>query len=413
MPRHNRGRSETTKRIMSGVMVLALLALPQLSRAAEIALDERACGSSRSLSLGDWLEVNLPGNPTTGYAWDVITVPSLLQKQQEPAHRSDSQRIGAGGITSFVFRVAAVGEGTLELAYRRPWEKNASPLRTCRIRLSSAETQGIQPAGKQIGQDSSPTPVKAQAATEGDKNNTPMAALAKKIENPIAHHITVPIKTDLDFGIGPERATRVTTAVKPGIPFSLNDEWALLVRTTVPFIYAEGTVRGARDTTGIGDITQSFYLTPATVIDHGWIWGLGPIFNYPTATDDALGRKKFSLGPTAALVRQAGPWIYGAVAAHLWSAESTDRRADVNASTVEPFVAYITKRAMSFGVNSLSRYDWRANQWSVPLNVSVGQALRICKQPVQFSLGGTYYAEKPAGGPDWGLSFTVTFLFSK
>lgn len=260
---------------------------------------------------------------------------------------------------------------------------------------------------------SSPAPVKAHASPQGDKNDPRTAALARNIENPLTRHITVPIQTNLDFGIGPERATRLTTAVKPGIPFSLNDEWALLVRTTVPFIHAEGTVRAARDTTGMGDITQSFYLTPATVLDHGWLWGLGPIFNYPTATDDVLGRKKFSLGPTAALVRQAGPWIYGAVAAHLWSAESTDRRADVNASTVNPFVAYITRTATSFGANTLSRYDWRANQWSVPLNVSVGQVLRIGKQPLQFSLGGTYYAEKPAGGPDWGLSFTVTFLFSK
>jgi len=134
-------------------MVLALLVLPQLSGATEITLDEKACGSSRSLSVGDLLEVRLPGNPTTGYAWDVITLPPLLQKQKEPAHRSDSQRIGAGGITSFVFRVAVVGEGTLDLAYRRHWEKDTSPLKTCRIRLCSAQTQGIQPAGKQIGQD--------------------------------------------------------------------------------------------------------------------------------------------------------------------------------------------------------------------------------------------------------------------
>jgi hypothetical protein len=32
---------------------------------------------------------------------------------------------------------------------------------------------------------------------------------------------------------------------------------------------------------------------------------------------------------------------------------------------------------------------------------------------VQFSLGAKYYAEKPDGGPDWGLRFTVTLLFPK
>lgn len=258
-----------------------------------------------------------------------------------------------------------------------------------------------------------PAPIKGQTQRYKDSTNAQAVELAKKLENPLAIHITLPIQTNLDFGIGPKHATLVTTAIKPSIPFSINDKYALLVRTTVPFIYAEGTVRGAPDTTGMGDIVQSFYLTPAIVSNHGLIWGLGPIFNYPTATEAALGRKKFSLGPTAAILRHAGPWTYGVVAVHLWSAENTDRRANVNASTIEPFAAYTTRTATSFAMNSISRYDWRANQWVVPLNASVSQILRIGKQPVQFLLGGTYYAEKPAGGPDWGLNFTVTFLFPK
>jgi hypothetical protein len=49
----------------------------------------------------------------------------------------------------------------------------------------------------------------------------------------------------------------------------------------------------------------------------------------------------------------------------------------------------------------------------VPANLIVSQLLKIGKQPVQFSLGGRYYAEKPDGGPDWGLRFVVTFLFPK
>jgi hypothetical protein len=28
-------------------------------------------------------------------------------------------------------------------------------------------------------------------------------------------------------------------------------------------------------------------------------------------------------------------------------------------------------------------------------------------------LGYRYYVEKPDGGPDWGLRFTITFLFPK
>ena len=49
----------------------------------------------------------------------------------------------------------------------------------------------------------------------------------------------------------------------------------------------------------------------------------------------------------------------------------------------------------------------------MPLNLQVSQLLKIGQQPVQFTLGGRYYAEKPDGGPDRGLRFAVTFLFPK
>lgn len=49
----------------------------------------------------------------------------------------------------------------------------------------------------------------------------------------------------------------------------------------------------------------------------------------------------------------------------------------------------------------------------MPLNLQVSQLLKLGNQPIQLTLGGRYYAEKPEGGPDWGLRFVVTFLFPK
>ena len=49
----------------------------------------------------------------------------------------------------------------------------------------------------------------------------------------------------------------------------------------------------------------------------------------------------------------------------------------------------------------------------MPVNLSIKQFVKFGQQPVQFELGGRYYAEKPDGGPDWGLRFTVTLLFPK
>jgi hypothetical protein len=41
----------------------------------------------------------------------------------------------------------------------------------------------------------------------------------------------------------------------------------------------------------------------------------------------------------------------------------------------------------------------------------ISQLVKLGPLPVQLQLGGRYYAERPQGGPDWGIRFT--FLFPK
>ena len=139
--------------IIRYILTATLLALPHLSSAAEITFDDKVCDSKQNLIVGDMLEVRLSGNPTTGYSWQAVAVPAQLRQQGEPVYRSDSQLVGAGGVTSFKFSVAAAGDGILDLAYRRPWEKDAAAAKTCRIQLNSSTAKIIQPTGKKIGQD--------------------------------------------------------------------------------------------------------------------------------------------------------------------------------------------------------------------------------------------------------------------
>jgi hypothetical protein len=101
------------------------------------------------------------------------------------------------------------------------------------------------------------------------------------------------------------------------------------------------------------------------------------------------------------------------LANHLWSFAGDDRRADVSATFIQPFISYTTKTYTTFGLNTESTYDWEAEQWTVPINASVSQLLKFGRQPVSFSFGYSYYADGPDGGPDWGLNFKVTFLFPK
>jgi hypothetical protein len=89
------------------------------------------------------------------------------------------------------------------------------------------------------------------------------------------------------------------------------------------------------------------------------------------------------------------------------------QRQDISATFLQPFVAYTTKTYTTVELNTESTYDWKNKQWTVPINVSVSQLLKLAGQPIQLSVGGRYYAERPMGGPDWGIRFTVTVLFPK
>ncbi len=260
-------------------------------------------------------------------------------------------------------------------------------------------------------QDASAQAQKEATASGGGGKADDAAELAKKLQNPVASLISVPLQSNWDFGIGSANAMRYLVNVQPVIPFSLNAEWNLITRTIVPVIYAESPVEGGDSAGGLGDITQSFFFSPKEPVG-GWILAVGPVALWPTATDSALGAGKWGAGPTVLALRQEHGWTYGALANHIWSYAGWGDQ-NVNATFLQPFVSFTTKKQTTFGINTESTYDWENSQWTVPLNAFVSQLVKIGGKPVQFQVGYRYYAEKPDGGPDWGLRFTVTFLFPK
>lgn len=236
------------------------------------------------------------------------------------------------------------------------------------------------------------------------------AELAKKVQNPVADLISVPLQNNWDFGIGPENATRYLFNVQPIVPFSLSEQLMLITRTIVPIIHAEAPVAGLNSKTGLGDILQSFFLVPVQDDPGSLGWGVGPVLLWPAATDDALGTGKWGAGPTAVAVLQKHGWTVGMLANHVWSYAGDNDRTYVNASLVQPFVSYLTKTYTTFGVTSETSYDWNASELTVPVNLTVSQMFRIGKLPFQVGLGPRIYVDQPSGGPDWGMRFTLTML---
>jgi hypothetical protein len=85
----------------------------------------------------------------------------------------------------------------------------------------------------------------------------------------------------------------------------------------------------------------------------------------------------------------------------------------VSETLLQSLLSYTFKSLTTIGVVSEATYDWQARQWTVPVNLTVSQLFQIGKFPLKLTLGGRLYAERPPGGPDWGLCFTMTFLVPK
>jgi hypothetical protein len=164
---------------------------------------------------------------------------------------------------------------------------------------------------------------------------------------------------------------------------------------------------------GLGDVTQSFFISPKRPGLGGIVWGAGPVFLYPTATDRHLGGKKWGAGPTVVVLKQVGKDTVGVLANHIWSVAGDDDRPPISTTFLQPFYSHTTASALTLGINAESTYDWKAKRWTVPLNLTATQLTHMGKQPISVGGGLRYYAAAPRDGPNWGIRAIFTLLFPK
>jgi hypothetical protein len=238
-------------------------------------------------------------------------------------------------------------------------------------------------------------------------------ALAKQLSNPVASLISVPLQLNYDEGLGPDGdGERWSLNVQPVAPFSISEDWNVISRTILPVIYQDVPPSGSDS--GLGDTTQSLFFSPKEPTAGGWIWGVGPAFLLPTASEDTLGTEQWAIGPTAVVLKQTETgWTYGALTNYLVSVAGDDDRADVESLFLQPFLAKGLGKGRTATINLESSYDFEGKAWNVPVNILYSKVSKAGNQLLSYAFGVRYYVESPAGGPDWGARFVVTLLYPK
>ena len=262
-------------------------------------------------------------------------------------------------------------------------------------------------------------PALAQQSTE---------ELAKAAQNPVADMISLPFQNNTNFDYGPDDDIQNILNIQPVWPFRIAPDWNLISRTILPVIYqpdlavpvkvAPGVVEDVTidGAFGLGDLNETLYFSPAK--PGKVIWGVGPTFTLPTATDDVLGSGKWSAGPAFVVLTMPGHWVLGALITNQWSFAGDSDRADVNAMLLQYFINYNLKKGWFLSSSPINTANWEASsddRWTIPIGGGVGRIFHAGNQAMMALVGAYYNVVKPDNVPaaDWQLRIQVQLLFPK
>jgi len=188
----------------------------------------------------------------------------------------------------------------------------------------------------------------------------------------------------------------------------------LISRIIQPIVWQPYSAQTTGGEFGFGDMSPTFFLSPAN--PGKLIWGAGPAWVFPTATNQLLGQGKVSVGPSVVALLQPGHWTLGVLVNNVWSFAGSGSRPKVNQMTLQYFINYNLKKGWYLSISPTVTANWKAssgNIWLVPVGGGVGRILRLGMQPVNISASFFGNAVRPTNASTWSMRLQISFMFPK
>src|SRR5499427_5757006 len=163
------------------------------------------------------------------------------------------------------------------------------------------------------------------------------------------------------------------------------------------------------------DLNPTVFLSPAH--PGKFIWGVGPAFVFPTATDPTLGQGKWSIGPSFVVLAQPGHWTLGLLVNNVWSFAGESNRPTVNQFLAQYFVIYNLSDGWYLTSAPIITANWAAAQakdvWTVPFGAGIGKITKVGFRPINLQISAYGNVAHPAGTSPWGIRLQLAFLFPR
>ncbi len=128
-------------RKLSFFLILSLAILASCSNPFTM----RDSGRTVEFSLNAQFQIDLVGNPSTGYTWEVSQYDEhVIRMIGEPKFEVEDKKIGSPGVYTFTFETIAPGQTTLEMVYKRKFETGSEATKTFKLDIISGTMGRIE-----------------------------------------------------------------------------------------------------------------------------------------------------------------------------------------------------------------------------------------------------------------------------
>jgi hypothetical protein len=274
---------------------------------------------------------------------------------------------------------------------------NVATNETVVLSVSDREVTVAAPTGSAAGGASEPSA--EEIAQKLANPNAPMASLTFRLQ----------YRTfDGDL---PEASSQNGTAImfQPTFPFSLENGDVIFFRPNIPVQLSTPTIDpvsgGFKSESGLGDIV--FDIAYGRTTKAGMLYAGGIVASLPTATEDALGTDRYSIGPEFMIGKLTKKYVIGIFPSHMWDVGGSGD-ADVNLTNIQFFGTYLPGGGWNVGSSPIMSYDHNSDQWTIPLNLTFGKTVIWSGRPWKLSMEINYFVERSDSfGPEWFVGFNV------
>jgi len=243
-------------------------------------------------------------------------------------------------------------------------------------------------------------------AAEGDPTPAASADLVKQANAPISSILQVRFQDSY--------VPKFTGVSGQGNTFSIAltmplPEFRLLPVPQLSLFTLPAAVTVPSGLTGVGDLR----FLDIAVMDagHQILWGVGPTFVFPTASQRTTGQGKWQVGPAAAVAYPPARWLVGVLAQNPISFAGEATRANVNTLLLQPFLTYQFDHGWFLRSQPQLVFNWKTGKQVLPLDLGAGRVFSLAGQQLNCFVEGFWNVTHDGPGPSYGITVGVSLLY--